>query len=302
MAANNTLSTYSYFKFLDSFHLLRDALRRDPHYEMESFLAIARADEAMMVEVIGKPVERLQMLEIGPGQSKNSAYYFRQNNDVTTLDLNVIPEHLFDLEGITGMLRANGVGRTLKTLARYLVRGRRERKMLAKSMGVPRLESPTNRYGDICTVELPADHYDVIYSFSVFEHIAEPERALRNMIASLRPGGIFHIQIHLYTSNSGHHDTRAFTGLIDELPLWGHLRESQRHLIYPSSYLNEWRLPDWRRLLNEIAPGHRENLYQYEHAERFGGRLTPEIRAELADYTDEELFTLKAEYLWRKPA
>ena len=58
-------------------------------------------------------------------------------------------------------------------------------------------------------------------------------------IRSLQPGGVLYIGIHLYTSNSGHHDLRAFTGF--PLPFWAHLRASTSHLIQPSSYLNEWR-------------------------------------------------------------
>ncbi len=133
-----------------------------------------------------------------------------------------------------------------------------------------------------------------------FEHLPNPQQALANIIQALKPGGVFFISLHLFTSINGSHDIRAFTGQEDKLPLWGHLRPSTRHLIVPSSYLNQWRLPKWRELLNEMTPGAEEHLKSYEYKEKYGPLLTSELREELGDYTDEELFTIDAHYLWRK--
>jgi len=71
-------------------------------------------------------------------------------------------------------------------------------------------------------------------------------------------------------------------------------------MIQPSSYLNEWRLADWRTLFNRLTPDAEEYLESYNVAEEYGSLLTPKIRSELEDYSDEELFTVDAIYLWRK--
>jgi hypothetical protein len=102
------------------------------------------------------------------------------------------------------------------------------------------LPTPTFIQGYICHAIPKSEAYDIVVSWSTFEHFSEPKIALQNAIRSLRPVRVLYIGIHLYTSNSGHHDLRAFTGF--PLPFWAHLRASTSHLILPSSYLNEWRL------------------------------------------------------------
>lgn len=94
---------------------------------------------------------------------------------------------------------------------------------------------------------------------------------------------------------------RSFTG-DDSLPLWGHLRPTQAHLIKPSAYLNEWRLEQWRELMDEKADGYEEVLEKFEHPEVLGPYLTGSLRDELADYSNDELLTVNAVYIGRKPA
>jgi 2-polyprenyl-3-methyl-5-hydroxy-6-metoxy-1,4-benzoquinol methylase len=43
---------------------------------------------------------------------------------------------------------------------------------------------------DLKTTELPAGQYDFITAMDVFEHIAEPEKAVEPIVRALRPGGI----------------------------------------------------------------------------------------------------------------
>ncbi len=97
------------------------------------------------------------------------------------------------------------------------------------------------------------------------------------------------------TSNSGHHDLRAFTGF--PMPLWAHLRASTSDSIEPSSYLNEWRLSQWRALFEQETTGCEEFLESYGSEPD----LTSDIRGELSEYSDEELSTVDAFYVWQKP-
>jgi SAM-dependent methyltransferase len=49
--------------------------------------------------------------------------------------------------------------------------------------------------GDLCTMALPAQSFDVVYSAYVLEHIRDADVALDNMIQALRPGGLLVLRI-----------------------------------------------------------------------------------------------------------
>jgi SAM-dependent methyltransferase len=53
-----------------------------------------------------------------------------------------------------------------------------------KSRGIPAT------FIDLKTSELPSEKYDFITAMDVFEHIAEPQKAVEPLAAALRPGGI----------------------------------------------------------------------------------------------------------------
>jgi hypothetical protein len=110
------------------------------------------------------------------------------------------------------------------------------------------------------------------------------------MKAALRPGGVIYFGIHLYTSNTGHHDIRAFTGGAGNLPPWAHLRALTKGDITSSAWLNQWRLRDWRAMLAEHAPGYEEYRETYDEAAN-RRLLSPDIRTELSEFEDEELLT-----------
>jgi SAM-dependent methyltransferase len=116
----------------------------------------------------------------------------------------------------------------------------------------------------------------------VFEHLPDPEAALKNVTEALKPGGVFYISIHLYTANNGSSRYPAFTGDEDSLPLWGHLRPSTKDQIHPSAYLNEWRRSQYRDLFRELAPGHSGFLERFDVPERYGPMLTGALREELS--------------------
>jgi len=49
--------------------------------------------------------------------------------------------------------------------------------------------------GDICKLELPADSFDVVYSFYVLEHVERADIALENLIKWLAPGGLLLLRL-----------------------------------------------------------------------------------------------------------
>lgn len=297
------MRSYATFGAGRSWRQLRHTWRARSTIEViqREYLVHVRTAEERISRAIGRPLQGLEVLEVGPGQGRERAFYFGSSNEVTTIDLDLIPRANRPA-AYWRIAQANGVGRAVKTLGRHVVIGRRSRTSWAKVIGVPRLREPHMLRGDICQTVPGAHPFDVVTSWSVFEHLDDPAAALRNVIAALRPGGVLYISIHLYTSNNGHHDIRSFTGDGDAVPLWAHLRPATRGLVHPSAFLNEWRLAQWRSLFSDLAPGHVEHLDQYEHPAVYGPKLQGDLRRELADYTDEELLTVNVVYCWRKPA
>lgn len=279
-------------------HALRG--RQDLAAHVAFVHARLRKHEAAIAEALGRPVRGLDVLEIGPGQTLTQSSYFARHNRVTAMDLDVIPLG-FDPAGYLAMLRQNGFARVAKTLGRKLLGVDRARDRLwCAELGVTKLPRPRLVQGDVARDTPAAASVDLVMSWSAFEHIPDPEPAIRNAVHALRPGGVLFVGIHLYTSNTGHHDLRAFTGSEESLPLWGHLRAGERDRIHPSSYLNGWRLAQWRALFARLTPGAREFL-EPDGDTPLRRKMTPELRRELADYADDELYTDDAFYVWRKP-
>lgn len=294
--------TYATFGVGRSLTQVRQAFvdRRNAEKNMSAlFLLLLKAEERISAR-LGRPVENLRILEIGPGQGLERARYFGIMNEVIGFDQDVIPVHT-RMRDYYQLLRQNGFGRLAKTLGRKLIVGKSNEHAWAKAVGARPMKVPQMVQGDICGRLPELGQFDLVVSWSVFEHLTDPRKALENIIQLLKPGGVFYLSIHLYTAINGHHDIRSFTGFEDQVPLWGHLRETTRGLIHPSAYLNQWRLGQWRELFGEKASRYSEYLESYDHHQRYGSRLTSEIRTEICKYTDEELFTVDAIYVWQKP-
>jgi len=274
----------------------REAIER----QVATFASRLRRDEERMAAMLGRPVRGLEMLEVGAGQQCERARYFGQCNAVTAVDLDWIPRG----SGIGDyllMLRRNGIGRLIKTAGRrMLLIDRTRRNAWARAVGSRDFRDPIMMQGDVCSDPLPQGMFDLVMSWSVFEHLSDPVAAMRNAWHALRPGGVFYVGIHLYTATNGHHDFRYSASGDDGLPAWAHLRSRTRQLVRPSAYLNEWRLDDWRRLFAEY-PAVREYLEDYGQSEHLKTLLTPELRAELQHYDDQELVTVDAFFVGKKP-
>jgi len=54
--------------------------------------------------------------------------------------------------------------------------------------------------GDLCSIELPNESFDVVLSSYVLEHVARADIALRNLMKWLKPGGLLILQLPERTS------------------------------------------------------------------------------------------------------
>jgi ubiquinone/menaquinone biosynthesis C-methylase UbiE len=70
-------------------------------------------------------------------------------------------------------------------------------------------------YGDLCSVELPEETYDVVYSSFVLEHVPRADVALANLLRWLRPGGLLILRLPERST------ARDF--LTRVLPHWAHV-------------------------------------------------------------------------------
>lgn len=278
------------------------ALRSNGHAIIERVAIRAerlRRDEARISRALGRELKGLDVLIIGPGPYLVEPRFFGQRNDVTAIDLDVIPRG-FAPGQYFRMLRQNGFGRFAKTVGRKALGvDRRHARAWQRELHTRTLSEPDVIQGDILKGPPQESAYDVVACWAVFQHLSDPALAIEHMKGALRPGGVIYFGIHLYTSNTGHHDIRAFTGGAGNLPPWAHLRASTKGDVTSSAWLNKWRLRDWRAMLDEHAPGYEEYRETYDEAAR--SLLSPEIRVELAKFDDEELLTFDVFFLWQKP-
>ena len=130
--------------------------------------------------------------------------------------------------------------------------------------------------------------FDVIALFDTLEHIPDEHRALTEVRRVLKPGGLAYLYVHSFTSISGgHHIAWKYPDREPSttVPPWDHLREKR----FPDipSWLNGMREHQYR----EIFERHfllEDWLYTHREGEKL---LTPEIRAELGEYSEHELLT-----------
>lgn len=203
-------------------------------------------------------------------------------------------------------LRTNGLERTAKSLVRRAVFDPSERKAYRTELarhGLVGTPDPSRMLvGDGADVNLPDGGMDLVISEEVFQSVerASLERMVPAMARWLKPGGLALIRPTVYTGILGavlqewSKWTLAHPPKTRRTEPWGHLRG---HDIRANTHVNRFTRADYRELFSQ----HFEIV---EERVRFAdlGReyMTPEIRAELAAYPDEELFSNMVLFVLRK--
>jgi hypothetical protein len=148
-------------------------------------------------EHFGLKLEGLEILEVGPGQQLEHMRALSVKNQVTGIDTDIVLQG-FHLRDYVELLRQGPVLRAAKTVTRKLFGwDTLFEKSLAQSLGVqcfPRL--PLFRM-DPTRMTFPDASFDLVCSWSAFEHIERPRTALAELARVLRPGGIAYLVIHL---------------------------------------------------------------------------------------------------------
>jgi SAM-dependent methyltransferase len=261
--------------------------------------------EALVGEYAGIRLERLEMLDVGPGQRLIHMRYFDlRGNMVIGVDRDVIPQG-FDIPGYVRMMRSNGLRRAVKTLGRKTLRldsrftAELERQLTSRAPSRHRLQV---YQADATSLPFNVGTFDFSYSSSVMQYLEHPVAALREMARVVRPGGGAFVDFVPYTGPNGCLDIRTLGGR-EALPHWAHLRPTMLHLVRENAPLNKLRLPVWRELFADAMPGSTFLLQQPDRdklkreavvARRHDGALL--------DYEIEELVTNSVVVVWRKPA
>lgn len=275
--------------------------RRDVPGRARRILSELETSAAEMQEVLGSPLEEMEILVVGPGQQLLEMAYLARHNRVTGIDLDVISQHRSMLVYLR-MLRANGGMRTLKTVGRKLTGlDRLLRNEVERQAGftVPRHLDVVAM--DAGAMTFPERSFDCAFSHSCFEHLVDPEAVMGQIARVLRPAGLAHVEVHLYTSDSGCHDVRIFAGRRSSIPSWAHLRPQFRDRVQPNSYLNEIRLDRWRALFSAHWPGVTFRLRHDRDPTRASQLRTLRSAGELDAYADEELLSVDLVADWVKP-
>lgn len=231
----------------------------------------------------------LRVLEVGCGKSFWLTLLLHAHGaQVTGIDTEELDPRR-SLSKYWSLLRRNGAERAARTLMWDVVYARPYYRELEQAAGC-RLRGlrPDLRTGELRTLNLPEHSFDLVVSHEVFEHIADVDGAAAEVRRVLKPDGFGYLYVHSFPSLSGGHhiawkypDTEPST----TVPPWDHLRE-RRHPEIPS-WLNGWRERDYRAAFERHFLV-RDWLYTRREGESL---LTPEIRAELADYSEHELLT-----------
>jgi SAM-dependent methyltransferase len=140
--------------------------------------------------------------------------------------------------------------------------------------------------GDVAKLPFRSGSFDLITSVAALEHFLEVPMVVDELARVLRPGGIVWVMIHLFSCPSGGHNVTLTQFPLRKIPrgvdAWDHLRRRKLPFSVP---LNEWRRDQYLQ-----AFGERFEILKHYCAFREGGELlSPEILAELSDYTAEEL-------------
>ncbi|MGZ8941328.1 MAG: class I SAM-dependent methyltransferase [Methylobacter sp.] len=282
----------SYIKFNWSFIFELTKLLRQKQWAMNTAKFVhwrTSLANTQIYECYGINWRNGHLLEVGCGQKLAYTLPFAQQNKVTGIDTEP-PFHSPYVRSFIDLLRFSGFYRTLKTSANAILGTRRSfKRALSEITG---FHDPYNlELVRMNTLQLnfPDNYFDGVFSFSVFEHISEPEKALQEVKRVLKPKGVFYLDIHLYTSIYGDHDPRSNSEKT-VVPPWKHIRPSCASLRHESCYLNKVRLAEWRHMLEKTF-----DLVQFPvidgEADKCRPYITDEIREELLDYTEEELLT-----------
>jgi hypothetical protein len=255
----------------------------------------------------GRPFASARTLEIGYGARPfRLIAMMSMGMDARGIDLDM-PMIRFSMLRLFQILKRNGVERALKTCVRNLLFDRREQAKLRAALEQRgyMLSMDPSRFlvGDAATYNFGAEPVDLVYSTDVFEHIPLNglESLLERLAAQASPRGLLLITVNIFTGITGGHLTEWYGHLVDsDAPKvsepWEHLRKRR---YTANTYLNRLSRAAYRELFSR----HFDTLEEWVIDPDLGRQwLTPAVRAELSDWSEDELFSNRVMFTLRPRA
>lgn len=185
------------------------------------------------------------------------------------------------------ILRENGLERAARTLVWDLLFAGPYYRGLEQSYGAPlRFDRVVLEQTDGSRLPVADGSIDWVVSHEVFEHIQDLTGVIAEVRRVLSPAGRAFLYVHHFTSLSGGHHIawkHPDTAPSRVVPPWDHLR-ARRYPLIPS-WLNGVRADEYRQWFEREL-----DIVEWRWLPKEGeALLTPEIRAELADFREEEL-------------
>jgi hypothetical protein len=281
--------------------------RRGGDSEVPGFLADVEEYGALLKQYGGGELRGAKVLEIGFGtQAERMAILTAAGAEATGVDIEV---PMFDFRPATlqRIIRANGPERLAKSAGRHLLFDRAAERRLREAIAAayPGIEFSRGKLviGDAADLDLPERSLDLVTSEDVFEHMTPDSiaRTLAGVHRWLKPGAVALIRPNIYPGISGGHLREWNVPAVRDRPEeprqsapWEHLR-GQR--FQPNTFLNELTRADYRKAFTDSGFEILEERPRYP--ELGASLMTPEIRAELSDWPDEELFSNQTLFVLR---
>jgi SAM-dependent methyltransferase len=261
--------------------------------------------DAVLAEQTGRRLGEARVFEIGYGARPwRLIALVSMGMDASGVDVEV-PFLSGSWREVLAAFRRNGLERTLKSLLRYMLVDSRERSALAQDLRQRghelRIDRPRFLVSDAAALEFPDDHFDLIFSEDVFEHVARTslETLVPKMARWLKPDGLALIRPNIFTGILGGHLAEwGYPSVLDptrrrQSAPWEHLRARR---FPPNTFLNELRRSEYRALLSREFVIAREVVQLPDLGREY---LTADVASELNAYPEEELFSNKVLFVLR---
>lgn len=280
---------------------------READDEVGTLISDVAEYDALLQRFCGRALRGADLLEIGFGvQAERMAILHAAGARASGVDIEV---PMFDLRPRTlrGIQRRNGLERLAKSAGRHLLFDRTAKRRLKKAIeaAYPGSEFGYGKLviGDAADLDLPNASLDLVTSEDVFEHMT-PDSIARTLAGArrwLKPGAIALIRPNIYPGISGGHLREWSVNAVRNRPEepresapWDHLREGN---FRPNTFLNRLTRADYRKAFAEAGFEILEE--RPRHPELGASLITPEIRAELSEWPDEELFSNQTLFVLR---
>ncbi len=273
---------------LDLLRWLADAEQRERRRQKARHDLRIFQDLCARVEPFLGPLEGKRVLDVGCGRTYPFTLFFHSlGARVTGIDIAPIPR---GARAYWDIFREGGPRAVASSLTTWLLWDRPYYRELARTAPFPlRTRGLDLQRMDAADLAFPDGMFHLIVSNAALEHMPDVPAVLRELRRVLRPGGILHVEIHLFPSLSGGHNipwSDPGTEMVDlgDVPPWDHLRENR----YPAPvYLNRLREHEYRALVEQEF---HVLLWEAEFWEP-AHLLTPALEAELTakGYSREEL-------------